>query len=52
MTPTEIDLAVVKQQLQEEEIELASNFRKGLNRLLHNRMTVLGLIIIFIYLPV
>jgi len=50
MTPMEKDLAVVKKQLQEEEIELTSNFRKGLNRLLHNRMTVLGVIIILIYL--
>jgi peptide/nickel transport system permease protein len=50
MTSMDKDLAAVKKQLQEEEIELSSNFRKGLNRLLHNRMTVLGVIIIIIYL--
>lgn len=44
------DLAEVKKRLREEEVELTSNFRKGVNRLLHNRMTVLGLIIITFYL--
>jgi peptide/nickel transport system permease protein len=50
MTTVVKDLAEVKKRLREEEVELTSNFRKGVNRLLHNRMTVLGLIIIIFYL--
>lgn len=44
------NLVAIKKRLQNEEVELQSNFRKGVNRLVHNRMTIVGIIVIIVYI--